>query len=420
MGVDVEPMRAVLDPAELAVLQSRLDHTLGRRRPRHPAPGAERNPGGGDPDLSGDSWATGVPGEWLNDLMEDWRRFDVSGLQDRLDAMEHLRVRIDDRPVHAVRIPGRGPHPLPLILTHGWPGSGLEYLAVIGPLSDPAAHGGDPADAFDVIVPSLPGFGWSAPPPPGGLIAADVAHLWHRLMADGLGYQSYAAHGSDLGAGVTAWLARLHPDAVCGIHLATPGLAPPPQPWSPAEAEPLARHFAEVEQWSAEEGAYAHQHATRPGTLAAALDDSPAGLAAWIGEKVTAWSSPARPGAPDHEREFLLGTLSLYWATRTIGTSLLPYWAYRHRSGAALPAGDPPPVPTAVSIFAGERVPFPKPPRQLAERYFTVTSWAEHARGGHFPAVAEPHLLATALRDVFRPVRPRLPAGAGGPEPAPA
>jgi len=186
-----------------------------------------------------------------------------------------------------------------------------------------------------------------------------------------------------------------------GIHLATPGLAPPPQPWSPAETD----HFAEVERWSAEEGGYAHQHATKPTTLAAALDDSPAGLAAWIGEKITPWSSPPGAGEARRERHFLLATLSLYWATRTTGSSLLPYWAYRHRTGTSLPAGDPVPVPTTISIFGGERVPFPKPPRQLAERYFHVTSWAEHGDGGHFPAVARPDLLARTLITVFRPLR---------------
>ncbi len=170
------------------------------------------------------------------------------------------------------------------MLTHGWPGSFCEYLDVLPLLTDPQAHGGNAADSFDVIVPSLPGFGFSFAPPPRGLTAREVAELWHRLMVDGLGHPRYAAHGSDLGAGVTAWLARTHPEAVAGIHLATPGLPAPPKPWTPAEAE----HFDQVAAWTAEEGGYAHQHATRPATLGAALQDSPAGLAAWIGEKVQA------------------------------------------------------------------------------------------------------------------------------------
>jgi hypothetical protein len=146
-------------------------------------------------------------------------------------------------------------------------------------------------------------------------------------------------------------------------------------------------------------------HATKPATIGAALDDSPVALAAWLGEKLTRWSSTTADGQSAFDRDRLLSTLTLYWATRTAALSLLPYWAYRHAPGSALPADDPGPVPVAIDIFGGEIVPFPKPPRELAERYFHVTHWAEHDRGGHFPAVAEPRLLAGRLREVFRPCR---------------
>jgi len=353
------------------------------------------------PAAVGDSWERGVPRSWLEALLADWQSFDTSAFQARLDRLTHQEATVDGQRIHLVRVAGRGPDPLPLLLTHGWPGSFCEYLDLIPLLADPAAHDGDPADAFTVVVPSLPGFGFSAGPPPGGLTAAAVAALWHRLMTEGLGYPWFAAHGSDLGAGVTAWLARDFPAAVAGIHLATPGLAAPPRPWSPAEEAFLA----EAAAWTAAEGGYAHEHATKPSTLGAALNDSPAGLAAWIGEKVTAWSAITGDGQPAFGRELLLATLTLYWVTGTITSSLLPYWAYNHNPAAAPPPGEPPDVPTAVSIFGGERVPFPKPPRELAERYFHVTAWAEYDRGGHFPAVAEPALLAQTLRDVFRPAR---------------
>ena len=379
MSVRVETMRAGLDPAAVADLRDRLART------RWSAP------------AGADDWDAGVPQDWLRDLVVSWRRFDVDSFQERLDALDHVRVTVGGQAIHAIRVPGRGPSPHPLVLTHGWPGSCLEYLDVIGPLTDPVAYGGDAADAFDVVIPSLPGFAWSAPPPPGGLVAAQVADLWHQLMTDGLGYRRYAAHGGDLGAGVTAWLARDHPEAVTGIHLSTPGLAPPPEPWTEAEAD----HFAAVERWSAEEGGYAHQHATKPATLAAALQDSPVGLAAWIGEKVVSWSSVDAAGGPSFGTDRLHETLTLYWVTGTIGSSLLPYWAYRRRPDAALPAGDPSPVPTAISVYGGERIPFPKPPRELAERYFTLSAWTEHDTGGHFPAVAEPELLARTLRQVL-------------------
>ena len=381
-GVTVEPVRVGFDAAVLDDLGRRLS-------------AARLAPGGAT------GWEQGVPRSWLGDVLADWQRFDTAAFQTRLDQLAHSRAVVDGQVIHLVHEPGRGPAPLPLLLTHGWPGSFCEYLDIMPMLTDPGAHGGDRADAFTVVAPSLPGFGFSGPVPAGGLTADAVAGLWHRLMGEGLGYRRYVAHGSDLGAGVTARLARAHPGAVAGIHLATPGLAPPPKPWSPAEQA----HFAEVDAWTGEEGGYAHVHSTKPATLGAALHDSPAGLAAWIGEKITAWSSTSADGQPAFSQDLLLGTLTLYWATGTITSSLLPYWAYRHAPGTALPAGEPAPVPTAITIFGGEQVPFPKPPRELAERYFHVTSWAEHDRGGHFPAVAEPRLLAQALRDAFRPLR---------------
>ena len=383
MPTTITPLHPVLAPEQLADLRDRLARTRW-------------------PEESADGWDAGAPQAWTRELVAAWLRFDAGALQDRLDGLEHLSADVDGQVVHAVRAVGRGPDPLPLVLTHGWPGSFLEHLELVPLLTDPQAHGGEAADAFDVVLPSLPGFGFSAPPPRGGLVARQVAELWHRVMADGLGHDRYVAHGSDLGAGVTAWLARTHPEAVAGIHLATPSLPVPEQPWSDDEA----RYAREVEAWAAAEGGYAHQQATKPATLATALNDSPAGLAAWVGEKVAAWSSTDARGEPAFDRELLLATLTLYWATGTAPTSVLPYWATRHRPGSLLPTSGPPPaVPTAVSVFGGERVPFPQPPRELAERCFVLTRWAQHDRGGHFPAVAEPQLLAETLRDAFRPLR---------------
>jgi pimeloyl-ACP methyl ester carboxylesterase len=381
-GPGVEPVRPELGRDALADLARRLDTV---RLP-----------------LQEDgSWQRGVPGDWLADLIDGWRAFDPRRLQARLDELTHLRVEVDGISVHLVHAPGAGPDPLPLLLTHGWPSSFLEYLDLLPLLTDPAGHGASAADAFTVVAPSLPGFGFSGPPWAGGLTHEEVAELWHQVMAGALGYRRFAAHGSDLGAGVTARLARAHPEAVAAIHLATPGLPAPPRPWS----EPVSRHFREADAWTAEEGGYAHMHATKPATIGAALDDSPAGLAAWIGEKLIRWSSTTASGEPAFGRDLLLSTLTLYWATRTGASSLLPYWAYRHAPSAALPADDPAPVPTAIDIFGGEVVPFPKPPRELAERYFSVTTWREHDRGGHFPAAAEPRLLAERLRETLRPFR---------------
>ena len=382
--VRVVEARAVLDPTAIGELRRRLD---GRRRS----------------DQHETSWERGVPGAWLESLLDDWLAFDTGALQHRLDALPQYRAEVDGQALHVVCVEGRGPDPLPLLLTHGWPGSLLEYLPVIDRLSDPGAHGGDPADAFTLVIPSLPGYGFSEPPGPSGMTGRQVAGLWHELMTAGLGHRRYVAHGSDLGAGVTAWLARDHPDAVAAIHLATPGLAAAPAPRSEPE-DAFARAVAD---WTAEEGGYMHEHATKPATLGAGLSDSPAGLAAWIGEKVVAWSSTRPDGSPAFDRDLLLATLTLYWATASITSSLLPYWAARHLPGAALPADDPSPVPTAVTVFGGESVPFPKPPRELAARYYTVSSWAQYPTGGHFPAVAEPELLAQCLRAAFASARGR-------------
>jgi pimeloyl-ACP methyl ester carboxylesterase len=342
----------------------------------------------------------GVPSQWLRQLVDDWLEFDVAGFETRLNRLAHYGVDIGGLRIHCVIEHGRGPDPLPLLLTHGWPGSFCEYLNLIPLLTDPGAHGADPGDSFTVIAPSLPGFGFSGQPSR-PMTSSAVAELWHQLLTEQLAMPQYVAHGSDLGAGVTIRLARSHPDSVRATHLATPGLPEPPEPRTDAENT----YIQETAAWTAAEGGYAHEHATKPATLGIALNDSPAGLAAWIGEKIHAWSSAGQGGEPAFDRELLLGTLTVYWVTESITSSLLPYWAYRNDAASAPTSEGRSPVPAAVSIFAGEHVPFPKPPRELAERYLAVSDWHEYDRGGHFPAVAEPRLLAAIMRDVFRPAR---------------
>jgi pimeloyl-ACP methyl ester carboxylesterase len=384
-AVEVEPFHPVLDPVCLELLAERLNSA------RQTSPGD-------------DGWERGTPASWLAALLDDWRVYDSRSFQRRLDGLTHVRVAIDGTEIHALHESGQareGEEPLPVLLTHGWPGSFCEYLDLIPLLTDPAAHGGNPGDSFSVVVPSLPGYGFSGPPPAGGFSASQVAERWYRLMTEGLGYRRFVAHGSDLGAGITARLARDHPDAVVGAHIATPSLPAPPQPWS----EPEKRYFAEVEAWTAAEGGYAHEHSTKPSTIGAALLDSPVGLASWIGEKVVAWSDVRPDGQPAFPRDLLLATLTLYWSTGTVASSLLPYWKYRQTPVDVLRVGEGGPVPVAVTNFGGEHTPFPKPPRELAERYFSLSAWAEHSRGGHFPAVSAPDLLAETLRAVFRPLR---------------
>jgi pimeloyl-ACP methyl ester carboxylesterase len=350
----------------------------------------------------GDDWEHGISHAWLGELLADWQRYEPARLQIRLDGMEHRRVELDGLSIHLVQTPGVGRSPLPLVLTHGWPGSFLEYAELVPLLADPESHGADSDDAFTVVTPSLPGFGFSDTPPR-ALLSRETAGLWRRMM-NALGHEQFVAHGRDLGAGVTGWLARDHADAVLGIHLATPGLAVPRN----VEGSPEERRFArEVADWNRREDGYMHEQATKPATLAAALCDSPVGLAAWVGEKLVAWSAVRSDGSPALTRERILDTLTLYWATGTIAGSLLPYWAFARHPEAQLSPGDPAATPTAISIFGGERVPFPKPPRELAERFYTVSAWDEHERGGHFPALVEPALLATDLRNAFASLRGR-------------
>jgi pimeloyl-ACP methyl ester carboxylesterase len=214
--VSLEPMDVGFDPVVIEDLRERL------RRTRRPA-------------ALDDDWARGVPASWLSDVLAYWQAFDVAAFQQQLAGLTHVRAGVDDQMVHALVAAGRGPDPLPLLLANGWPSSFCEYLHMLPLLTDPGGHGGDPADAFTVVAPALPGFGFSAPPPPAGVSPVRVADMWYQLMTHGFGHPRYVAHGSDLGAGVVAHLARAHPASVAGIHLATPGLPLSPQPWTPAE-----------------------------------------------------------------------------------------------------------------------------------------------------------------------------------------
>ena len=252
MTVDANRTRVELDEAELDDLAARLARARLSR--------------------SGTStWARGTSTPWLAELIADWRAFDPGRLQGTLDQLTHIEVTLDGLSIHAVHTPGSSGTAVPLLLTHGWPSSFLEYVALLPLLTGSSSgSGSSERDTFNVVVPSWPGFGFSGAPPEEGLSHGQVAEIWHRLMVDVFGYERYFAHGSDLGAGVTAQLARAHSEAVTAIHLATPGLAAPPEPWT----EQVRRYFEEVAEWSSEEGGYSHLQATKPSTVAAGLLDS--------------------------------------------------------------------------------------------------------------------------------------------------
>jgi pimeloyl-ACP methyl ester carboxylesterase len=332
-----------------------------------------------------------VLAHWSNGF--DWRAHEA-----RLNRLPQYRARIGGDAIHFVHQPGTGPAPMPLILTHGWPGSFLEMERLIPLLADPGAHGGDPADAFHVVVPSLPGFGFSSTPASTGTY--ETAALWCTLM-EGLGYARFGAQGGDLGAGVSAWLGQRYPDQIIGMHVNwVPGSYRPPLEDGAAPVPTLAEAAFQqrAAQFTSEEGAYASVQGTKPITLAAGLNDSPAGLAAWIAEKFAAWSQ-------DFEGtiglDTLLTNISLYWFTQTIATSFRMYVEGRARPLALLERIAP---PLGVALSPAE---LPMPPRSWVERGFNVRRWTDLPAGGHFAALEAPALLAEDIRAFFRPLRAR-------------
>jgi pimeloyl-ACP methyl ester carboxylesterase len=292
--------------------------------------------------------------------------------------------------IHFVHERARNGRGLPLILTHGWPSAFIEYLPLVPLLTDPAAHGID-GPAFDVIIPSLPGYCFSQRPERAN--RRDVAALWRELMR-GLGYERYGAGGGDFGAGVATWMALDEPSRLIGLHLTTPEMAPPlTAPLSAAEQE-----FVEQQaRWDERERGYSHIQSTKPQTLGFALEDSPAGLAAWIGEKWRAWTDG---GGAQFDRGFLCTLLTLYWATRSITTSMRDYFDNRWR-GAELQPGGFVRVPTGIANFARQLVFEGDPPREYFARLYDVRRFAPMPRGGHFGAAEQPMLLARDLAAFF-------------------
>jgi pimeloyl-ACP methyl ester carboxylesterase len=362
----------------LAVSAADLDDLLDRlRRTRWAA------------DLPGASWEAGTDRAELRRLVDYWADgFDWRAQEAAINALPHRFARLDGDTVHYLRFDGESAGALPIVLTHGWPSSFLELTELARRLAGPSQYGGDAADAFTVIVPSLPGYGLSPQPTtlPG---ARPAEELWHRLMRDELGFERYAAHGGDLGAGVTARLAQAHPEAVVGIHVLA--VAGPRKAVSPTPEEQA--FLDAVEAWNSAEGAYMHQQQTRPMTVAYGLADSPAGLLGWLVEKYRAWS------AHQPSDDFVLTQASLYWFTNTISSSFRPYYEYAR--GLVTPV-ERVTVPTAVAVFPSDN---DHPPRSWAERSYHVTRYTRMPRGGHFAAHEEPELLAEDLTAFFRTLR---------------
>lgn len=351
-------------------------------------------------------WDYGANRAYLRELVEYWRtKFDWRAQERRLNALPQFVTSIDGLEIHFIYVRGTGPKPLPLIITHGWPSSVFETHKIIAPLADPVRHGGESSDAFDVVIPSLPGFGFSGRPGGRGPTRAD--RLWRSLMVEVLGYRRFVAHGGDVGARVTSALGRFHHDVVAAIHIGSVDLDwPHPLPRDADLSEAERDYLERVKRWEKDEGAYAEIQATRPQTLAYGLNDSPVGLAAWAVEKFRAWSDCGGDVESRFTKDELLTNVMIYWLTQTIGSSMRRYFEVRHDpTPTPLKPGERIAAPAGIAMFPGEKDLLV--PREWAERCYNVKRWTDMPRGGHFPAIEEPELLVEDLRAHFREFRDR-------------
>lgn len=347
-------------------------------------------------------WAAGTDPGYLSQLVAYWADgFDWRAVEQGLNAYPHYIAEVAGRQVHFVHLRGKAtkeaPSPLPLIMTHGWPSSFVEMLRAGSLLADPDISGADPADAFDVVIPSLPGFLHSELPR-GPFTRRGVARLWHELMTQVLGYRRFGAFGGDIGGGVTQWLGALYPREVAGVHITSAVVTSDfsNQPPTAAEQAYLDARGA----YDVNDQGYSEIMCTRPDTIAAALNDSPAGLLAWIIDKYRDWSDCGGALETRWDKDTLLTVATLYWATGTIGSSFRQYYNY--------PLNEPIPQITAPAAVTLSHEPaYAAYPRSLAERVFAdLRHWSTPGRGGHFMAHEEPGQVASELRTFFRPLRP--------------
>ena len=382
--MDIQPFQIQIPDGVLEDLRERLAHT------RWPD------------EIPGSGWDYGADLAYMKELVEYWRTgFDWRAQEEALNAFSHYRADMDGLGIHFIHERGKGPNPTPIIITHGWPGLFLQELKVIPLLTDPASHGGDPADSFDVVVPSLPGYGFSDRPAQRGVNHSRIAHMWSRLMTEGLGYHRFGAFGSDWGASVTAHLAYNFPEQLIGIQLTSIGT---PQPYlGPGERDLSERERAYIEQrdaWQRDEGGYNHLQRTKPQTLSYGLNDSPAGLAAWLVDRIRTWDP--NDDAVERRRLYtedeILTNITIFWATQSIGSSCRLYYETA-QSPWEFVQGEKIQVPCAVAIMEKDQT---HAPREWAERIYDVRRWAELPKGGHFPNWEAPEVVAQELRNTFR------------------
>ncbi|MFC7328130.1 epoxide hydrolase family protein [Marinactinospora rubrisoli] len=378
MNNAITPFRVDVPQADLDDLERRLRNT---RWPEEPADAG---------------WEFGIPVGYLRDLAGYWRtEYDWRAQERRLNAVPQFTTELDGHTVHFAHVRSPEPDALPLLLTHGWPGSLVEYLDVIGPLTDPRAHGGDPADAFHLVIPSAPGFTLSGPTRETGWSVARVARAWAELMRR-LGYDRYGAHGGDFGALISRQLGLADPEHLVAVHLTTLFSASATPDNADLSDETERRSVEKGYRYEYELGGYAAIQSTRPRLVAYALTDSPVAQLAWIADGFREWTAAKDVPEDAVDRDTLLTNVMLYWLTGTAGSS-----ARYYKEGVETWGEPEPPsgVPTAVAVFPDD---IALPVRRLAERDNTIVRWTEFDRGGHFPALEQPELLVGDLRAAFR------------------
>ena len=352
-------------------------------------------------EIPGAGWRYGANLAYVKELVHYWQhQYNWRAQECLLNGFPQYRVQLEDITLHYIYQPGVGPAPMPLLLSHGWPGSIYEFVHVIGPLTDPARYGGDPRDAFTVVAPSLPGYGFSHVPNQRRLSIEEIAALFQRLMTEVLGLARFGAQGGDWGAFITGRLGYAYPEHLIGIHLNLVPVAPHPSERTDLSAAEAA-FITESEAWRAEETGYQWIQGTKPQTLAYALNDSPAGLAAWITEKFSSWTDSHGDLESRVSKDALLTNIMLYWVTQTINSSFWLYYQMRHQPWR-LGRGERISVPTAVAAFPGEII---RPPREWAARVCNLQRWTPMAAGGHFAALEEPQVLVEDIRAFYRELR---------------
>jgi len=354
-------------------------------------------------EVAAEPWHYGPPLAYMRRVAEYWLHdFDWRAQEATLNRFPQFQTDIDGLPIHFIHEEGVGPKPLPLVLTHGWPGSFIEMRHIIPLLTDPAAHGGRAEDAFTVVVPSLPGYGFSGRPTQPGMDYSVAADMWVKLMGR-LDYDRFGAQGGDWGSWVSTAIARQHPDHVVGLHLnyLSTRFRPATSETDASVTDEEHAYLDRVARWSEAEGAYIAIQATKPLTLAYGLTDSPIGLAAWLIEKFKAWSDSDASPEDAIAIDDILTDVMIYWATNTAHSAARFYSGSRENPFHLKP-GERIIPPCGVVTLPRE---LPTPPRSWVERAFNIVHWTDLTRGGHFAALEQPELLAADIRDFFRPLR---------------